>query len=455
MSTSLIMHQTGGKYAAATVPRKRGRPRTLTDDQQIPERRRKQLRVAQQAYRKRKETTINNLQSRVHELESGIEALGKSFLSFSNLLLDAQVIHENPQVAAALQEITKQCVSLAQVDQDAPDSEASVVRSDTTSTSPSREPRENLQIISTGSGSHVSQSDISTFNTIYQPSEVHQELSPFQNLPLTPPYPPQTFLPFGLVLTSPNITHQMPHFVSDSYPTSVAGGAILEGAPWTLAQRLVRRCCQNAYRLLTHAAGNEPLVQAIFGKPLTNFERNTLISEFFAATQDQFGDIVEFKSRVFSVDHRWRNDCPPGLEATSSGMWQKVQEKGIDEWIDANEIQRFLQERGVRIQDISHSASTMPPHGGQYHYAPQLNISSFVDLLCHLGANCLGRGPIFQRSNVERALQMTISELPWGADTGGSLGGLSHFTVFAAHVHRRAMNTNRHNVTAPEKAWFY
>ncbi|KAJ5496014.1 hypothetical protein N7539_001130 [Penicillium diatomitis] len=410
--------------AAATVPRKRGRPRTLTDDQQIPERRRKQLRLAQQAYRKRKETTINNLQSRVHELESGIEALGKSFLSFSNLLLDAQVLHENPQIAAALQEITKQCVSLAQVDQDPPDSEASVVRSDTTSTSPSREPRENLQIISTGSGSHVSQCDISTFNTIYQPSEVHQELSTFQNLPLTPPCPPETVLPFGLVLTSPNISHQMPHFVSDSYSTSVAGGAILEGG-----------------FLDTCAAS----IQAIFGKPLTNFERNTLISEFFAATQDHFGDIVEFKSRVFSVDHRWRNDCSPSLEATSSGMWQKVQEKGIDEWIDANEIQRFLQERGVRTQDISHSASTMPPHGGQYHYALQLNISRFVDFLCHLGANCLGRGPIFQRSNVERALQMTISELPWGADAG----------VFAAHVHGRAMNTNRHNVTAPDKAWFY
>ncbi|KAJ5411208.1 uncharacterized protein N7487_005567 [Penicillium crustosum] len=109
-----------GEETAKPTGRKRGRPRTVTNEQEVPERRRKQLRLAQQAYRKRKETTIGNLQNRVHELETGIENISQSFLSFSSLLIEEQLLSQYPHIASALQNITQQCVSLAKAGSDDP-----------------------------------------------------------------------------------------------------------------------------------------------------------------------------------------------------------------------------------------------------------------------------------------------------------------------------------------------
>ncbi|KAJ5400563.1 hypothetical protein N7465_011052 [Penicillium sp. CMV-2018d] len=90
--------------------RKRGRPRSNIESQQ---RRRKQLRIAQQAYRTRKANTISTLEKRVHELECDIEELSQSFLAFSNLLVGTDLLGKHPPITLALQKITQQYVSLA------------------------------------------------------------------------------------------------------------------------------------------------------------------------------------------------------------------------------------------------------------------------------------------------------------------------------------------------------
>lgn len=59
--------------------RQRGRPRLDTRDESQAERRRTQIRLAQRAYRLRKETTIASLRSRVAELETAIEGMQDAF----------------------------------------------------------------------------------------------------------------------------------------------------------------------------------------------------------------------------------------------------------------------------------------------------------------------------------------------------------------------------------------
>ncbi|KAF8458105.1 hypothetical protein BGX38DRAFT_1265392 [Terfezia claveryi] len=59
--------------------RQRGRPRLDTRDESPAERRRTQIRLAQRAYRLRKETTIASLRSRVAELETAIEGMQDAF----------------------------------------------------------------------------------------------------------------------------------------------------------------------------------------------------------------------------------------------------------------------------------------------------------------------------------------------------------------------------------------
>ena len=62
--------------------KQRGRPRLDTQDETAADRRRTQIRLAQRAYRNRKETTISALKKRVGELERTIEKMNKSFLKF-------------------------------------------------------------------------------------------------------------------------------------------------------------------------------------------------------------------------------------------------------------------------------------------------------------------------------------------------------------------------------------
>ncbi|KAI9692040.1 MAG: hypothetical protein M1820_009575 [Bogoriella megaspora] len=75
----------------------RGRPRLDPQDETAAERRRTQIRLAQRAYRQRKETTISALNKQVADLQNTISELSKSFLRFSDLALNASIPHEISQ----------------------------------------------------------------------------------------------------------------------------------------------------------------------------------------------------------------------------------------------------------------------------------------------------------------------------------------------------------------------
>lgn len=60
--------------------KKRGRPRVEKPDQSAADRRRTQIRMAQRAYRQRKESTLEELRKRVSELTNTIELMNKAFL---------------------------------------------------------------------------------------------------------------------------------------------------------------------------------------------------------------------------------------------------------------------------------------------------------------------------------------------------------------------------------------
>lgn len=59
--------------------RRRGRPRVEKQDESAADRRRTQIRMAQRAYRQRKESTLEELRKRVSELTNTIELMNKSF----------------------------------------------------------------------------------------------------------------------------------------------------------------------------------------------------------------------------------------------------------------------------------------------------------------------------------------------------------------------------------------
>ena len=82
--------------------RQRGRPRLDTKDQTAAERRRTQIRLAQRAYRQRKETTISGLNKRVLSLEKTIQDMHKTFLDFQDEVAAAGLRNWNPVLAGSL-----------------------------------------------------------------------------------------------------------------------------------------------------------------------------------------------------------------------------------------------------------------------------------------------------------------------------------------------------------------
>lgn len=62
--------------------RSRGRPRLDTRDETAQDRRRTQIRLAQRAYRNRKDTAITTLEDKVKDLEDANENMSKEFMNF-------------------------------------------------------------------------------------------------------------------------------------------------------------------------------------------------------------------------------------------------------------------------------------------------------------------------------------------------------------------------------------
>ena len=82
--------------------RLRGRPRLDPKDETAADRRRTQIRLAQRAYRHRKDTAITTLERRVKNLESAKDTMNKEFTDFYELLVQEHVFDASPHLVQRL-----------------------------------------------------------------------------------------------------------------------------------------------------------------------------------------------------------------------------------------------------------------------------------------------------------------------------------------------------------------
>ena len=93
--------------------KQRGRPRLDTRDETAADRRRTQIRLAQRAYRRRKETTISALSKRVSELEGTISLMNTTFLDFCDNTIEAGLLALKPNFSEQLKEATERFAALS------------------------------------------------------------------------------------------------------------------------------------------------------------------------------------------------------------------------------------------------------------------------------------------------------------------------------------------------------
>ncbi|KAI1609450.1 hypothetical protein EDD36DRAFT_422403 [Exophiala viscosa] len=95
--------------------KQRGRPRLDTHDETAAERRRTQIRLAQRAYRHRKETTISALKERVSNLHDTIDQMNKTFLTLHDNMVDAGILTSHYALGRQLQAATEDFVALSKI----------------------------------------------------------------------------------------------------------------------------------------------------------------------------------------------------------------------------------------------------------------------------------------------------------------------------------------------------
>ncbi|KAK2590790.1 hypothetical protein QQS21_011527 [Conoideocrella luteorostrata] len=92
--------------------RSRGRPRLDTKDETAADRRRTQIRLAQRAYRHRKDTAITSLEKRVKELEKANEDVSKEFHDFYGILLSERLIVSSHHAAPRLSSMASNIINV-------------------------------------------------------------------------------------------------------------------------------------------------------------------------------------------------------------------------------------------------------------------------------------------------------------------------------------------------------
>ncbi|KAH0489634.1 hypothetical protein TgHK011_010053 [Trichoderma gracile] len=93
--------------------RSRGRPRLDTKDETAADRRRTQIRLAQRAYRHRKDTAITTLEQRVKDLEASNEAMSKEFTKFYDIVLSEGILDLAPHAAPRLRLIADRLLRIS------------------------------------------------------------------------------------------------------------------------------------------------------------------------------------------------------------------------------------------------------------------------------------------------------------------------------------------------------
>ncbi|TLD05198.1 uncharacterized protein PgNI_09173 [Pyricularia grisea] len=109
-----------GRREASTKPedggdkkRGRGRPRLNANDETAAERRRTQIRLAQRAYRNRKETTISSLEQQVRDLADTNDEMSSAFAALQEFAASRGLFEQVPELGAQLQSAAEKFQALS------------------------------------------------------------------------------------------------------------------------------------------------------------------------------------------------------------------------------------------------------------------------------------------------------------------------------------------------------
>ncbi|KAI9837018.1 MAG: hypothetical protein M1819_000667 [Sarea resinae] len=373
--------------------KQRGRPRLGDKDETAAERRRTQIRIAQRAYRQRKETTISSLNNKVENLENIIAEMNVAFMKFNDAAMASDIFQLRPQLARTLKETTQKFISLIPASglesetsddshessrrsssgsKDAEDATRTRRRSRKSKNSPELEPESN--VLATVDSYEKSQKKQSRERGVRAGSEILA----FDGSQFTSPE-------FNLVNPDPDAVFQSAEY---TWPTNAYGQALIPSpkktslpGPYTFsfqettfARRLHRATIETGYHLLSNSATPPELIDRIFKVALLRFPRDQILdclrNALLKSNEESFGKGLNWPcvGGAGAGNHfprhpqtaAWANGKPNSIGPVARKQLEIAAANGIadipeteGEWFDAEDVEGYLRHRGIFLDGRS------------------------------------------------------------------------------------------------------
>ncbi|KAI5305482.1 hypothetical protein KEM56_004298 [Ascosphaera pollenicola] len=353
------------------VPKKRGRPRLYLGDQEAADRRREQVRAAQQAYRLRKEKAITDLTERVSHLEKTISLMNKSFFEFQTSLKDSGIFSSRPELAVQLQKTQDRLmvltadakIDLASVIEDAKDRKPStstyqvcnVISSlesvveylqSATSVSSTTAIIPTLTAATATTASASANADIT-----YGISTV--DINPFldsvhgrvvESNPYIMPTAPEQFLPTNNATSQYMNDYTPPSGISTPTQRHHNSAFLSE-----FANRVFRTCVEKAIAVLRNPKATDEYLEEKFGPLLKTFTKQQLIQTFDHLLRTGVVVLPLTSADAFFVKNWTANDWAFAMGLEEQGRWFYI-----------HEVEQYLIQRGINVIGTSGYAWVNP-----------------------------------------------------------------------------------------------
>ncbi|KOC18544.1 hypothetical protein AFLA70_3g008760 [Aspergillus flavus AF70] len=368
-----LQHDNLSAKTAKVPSRKRGRPRKALGtrmDKNKKDRRRTQVRLAQRAYRSRKEANVEFLHKRVAQLEAAAQKMGEAVITFSDTLFQSGALTSRPDLARHLRETVQICLSSAK---DIGDED------------------------SFNTATHDESPLLSSLTPI---SPGHSTLSESES----PPF-------LSTVQPSPCFLRYHPSSLFFFKPGDVA---MMEVSDFTDQLRIA--CLYEGLLILDNSSVPLTTLKRPFRLLLSLFTRASITSIFRSALHARLNkrSYMSFKevpsclpshagqpsTQSQTTECQSALDQPQSISNSPLPSFnpQALKEIGGD-WFDVQELANYLQERDTRL--LVRPPKNMTDSSSQSAVNARALIVALVSK-----AMCLGHSPGFRRSDVEQAINI-------------------------------------------------
>lgn len=375
-----------------SLKKQRGRPRLDTQDETAADRRRTQIRLAQRAYRHRKETTISALKKKVGDLEGTILTMNNAYTELHDNLIDTGLFNSRPSLSQQLRATAEQFATLAKLatDSDNEDDDQQANgrhRSNSADIDPEHDPSSTNTRKGSNMSSHESTGEMPGYDLVYSKDSGNemdvegQELRLFEEPNFDSTNLQQEFHQWNVRIPETQFDVES-FFPAIEKPLKATQPYTYSFQETTFSRRLHRLSLERAFRNLTTPSIDPEYIQRAFRFTFCFSNKKSMLIRFQELLKRKAGESLEnWNVPFFRVggagthfprrDEAGRPIYPPNMHSPASVFrplkWLEIEtpraenttEKMLEaigyggEWFDAHDVEEYLKSKGIHLDGTS------------------------------------------------------------------------------------------------------